>query len=100
VLIGIEQITEGLATVNNPSYFLIKGPFSNNGTRLADTSEASATGSNQTTTETATLAGNQSAITEGGAGSANITSGGDLGTDDPGSESPIIPSATLRSKKT
>jgi len=98
VLIGIEQITEGLATVNNPSYFLIKGPFSNNGTRLADTSEASATGSNQTTT--ATLAGNQSAITEGGAGSANITSGGDLGTDDPGSESPIIPSATLRSKKT
>jgi hypothetical protein len=44
------QITEGLAAINNPSYLLIEGPLLNNGTTLADTSEASATVSNQTIT--------------------------------------------------
>jgi hypothetical protein len=84
---GFGQITEALAAINNPSYFLIEGPFLNNGTTLADTSEASATVSNQTITITSSLAGNQSAITVG-AGSANTTSGGGgIGTDDPGSES-------------
>jgi hypothetical protein len=43
------QITEGLAAISNPSYFLIEGPLLNNGTTLADTSEASATVSDQTT---------------------------------------------------
>jgi hypothetical protein len=76
-----------LAAINNPSYFLIEGPFLNNGKTLADTSEPSATVSNQTTTTTTSLAGNQSAI-PAGAGSANTTLGGVVvGTDDPASES-------------
>jgi hypothetical protein len=95
VLMGLGQITEGLAAINNPSYFPIEGPFLNNGTTLADTSEASATVSNQTTT-IITSAGNKSEIT-GGGGGANTTSGGGGGTDDPGSESDNHPSATLRS---
>jgi hypothetical protein len=77
-----------LAAINNPSYFLIEGPLFNNSMTLADMSEASASGSNQTiTTTTSSLPGNQSLIVEG-AGSANTTSGGGgIGTDDPGSES-------------
>ena len=47
---GLGQITEGLAAINNPSYLLIEGPLLNKGTTLADTSEASATVSNQTIT--------------------------------------------------
>jgi hypothetical protein len=46
VLMGLGQITEGLAAINTPSYFLLEGPLSNNGTTLANTSETSATGSN------------------------------------------------------
>jgi len=51
VIMGLGQITEGLAAINNLSYFLIEGPsFLNNGATLADTLEASATISNQTIT--------------------------------------------------
>jgi hypothetical protein len=73
VLMGLGQINEGLAAINNPSYFLVEGPFLNNGMILADMSEASATVSNQTIT-VPSLAGNQSATT-GGAGSANTKEG-------------------------
>jgi hypothetical protein len=43
VLMGLGQITEGLAAINTPSYFLFDAPLPNNGTTLADTSETSAT---------------------------------------------------------
>ena len=46
VLMGLGQITEGLAAINTPEYFLFEDPPSNNGTTLANTSETSATGSN------------------------------------------------------
>ncbi len=46
VLMGLGKITEGLAAINTPDYFLFEGPLSNNGTTLANTSETSATGSN------------------------------------------------------
>ena len=58
VLMGLSMIAEGLAAINNPSYFIVEGPLPNNGTTLANTSETTtATGSNQgTTTTTATSA--------------------------------------------
>ncbi len=46
VLMGLGQISEGLAAINTPEYFLFEDPLSNNGTTLANTSETSATGSN------------------------------------------------------
>jgi hypothetical protein len=46
VLMGLGQITEGLAAINTPEYFLFEDPLSNNGTTLANTSETSAIGSN------------------------------------------------------
>jgi hypothetical protein len=46
VLMGLGQITEGLAAINTPEYFLFEDPLSNNGTMLANASETSATGSN------------------------------------------------------
>jgi hypothetical protein len=46
VIMGLGQITEGLAAINTPEYFLFEDPLSNNGTTLANTSETSATGSN------------------------------------------------------
>jgi hypothetical protein len=46
VLMRLGQITEGLAAINTPEYFLFEDPLSNNGTTLANTSETSATGSN------------------------------------------------------
>ena len=46
ILMGLGQITEGLAAINTPEYFLFEDPLSNNGTTLANTSETSATGSN------------------------------------------------------
>ncbi len=47
VLMGLGKITEGLAAINTPGYFLSEGPLSNNGTTPADTtSETSATGLN------------------------------------------------------
>ena len=47
VLMGLGQISEGLAAINTPSYFKLEGPLPNNGTMLANTSEATtATGSN------------------------------------------------------
>jgi hypothetical protein len=46
VLMGLGQITEGLAAINTPEYFLFEDPLSNNGRMLANTSETSATGSN------------------------------------------------------
>ena len=46
VLMGLGKITEGLAAINTPSYFLFEGPLSNNGTTLANTSKTSATGLN------------------------------------------------------
>lgn len=54
VLMGLGKITEGLAAMNTPSYFLFEGPLPNNGTTLANTSETTATGSNQGTTTTMT----------------------------------------------
>jgi hypothetical protein len=54
VLMGLGKITEGLAAMNTPSYFLFEGPLPNNGTKLANTSETTATGSNQGTTTTMT----------------------------------------------
>jgi hypothetical protein len=79
VLMLVRQIAEGLAAINNPSYFLFEGPplLLNNGTTLADMPEASATVSNHTikNNNSSSLAGNQYAI-RGGAGSANTTSGG------------------------
>ena len=57
VLMGLSMIAEGLAAINNPSYFIVEGPLHNNGTTLANTSETTtATGSNQGTTTTATSA--------------------------------------------
>jgi uncharacterized protein YcfJ len=46
VLMGLGKITEGLAAINTPGYFISQGPLSNNGTTVANTSETSATGSN------------------------------------------------------
>jgi ABC-type antimicrobial peptide transport system permease subunit len=46
VLMGLGQITEGLAAINTPEYFLFEDPLYNNGTMLANASETSATGSN------------------------------------------------------
>jgi hypothetical protein len=47
VLMGLGQISEGLAAINTPGYFLSEGPLSNNGTTPANTtSETSATGLN------------------------------------------------------
>src|SRR5215207_11388560 len=44
VLMGLGQITEGLAAINTPEYFLFEeGPLSNNGTALANTSDTSTT---------------------------------------------------------
>jgi hypothetical protein len=55
VLMGLSMIAEGLAAINNPSYFIVEGPLLNNGTTLANTSETTtATGSNQGTTTTTT----------------------------------------------
>jgi hypothetical protein len=54
VLMGLGKITEGLAAINTPSYFQFEGPLPNNGTTLANTSETTATGSNQGTTTTMT----------------------------------------------
>jgi hypothetical protein len=76
VLMGLGKITEGLAAISTPSYFLFEDPLSSNGTTLADTSEISTTGSNpETTTSTSTSStNNQSDRTGGeGAGSANTT---------------------------
>jgi hypothetical protein len=62
VLMGLGKITEGLAAINTPSYFLLEGPLPNNGTTLANTSETTtATGSNgsnqgRTTTTTTSAA--------------------------------------------
>ncbi len=60
VLMGLRMITEALAAINTPSYFLLEGPLPNNGTTFANRSETSATGSNQgrTTTTTATTSPN------------------------------------------
>jgi hypothetical protein len=47
VLMGLGQITEGLAAINTPEYFLFEEvPLYNNDTTLANTSKTSATGSN------------------------------------------------------
>ncbi len=46
VLMGLGQISEGLAAINTPSYFKLEGPLPNNDTMLANTSETTATGSN------------------------------------------------------
>jgi hypothetical protein len=57
VLMGLSMIAEGLAAINNPSYFIVEGPLLNNGTTLANTSETTiAAGSNQGTTTTTTSA--------------------------------------------
>ena len=44
VLMGLGQISEGLAAINTPSYFKLEGPLPDNGTMLANRSETSATG--------------------------------------------------------
>ncbi len=56
VLMGLGMISEGLAAINTPDYFLFEGPLPNNATTLANTSETTATGSNQGTTTTTTSA--------------------------------------------
>ena len=38
ILMGLGQITEGLAAISTPSYFLFDTPLANNGTTLANTS--------------------------------------------------------------
>jgi hypothetical protein len=43
VLMELGKVTEGLAVINTPSYFLFDAPLPNNGTTLANTSETSAT---------------------------------------------------------
>src|SRR5215210_3709652 len=43
VLRELGKVTEGLAAINTPSYFLFDTPLPNNGTTLANTSETSAT---------------------------------------------------------
>jgi hypothetical protein len=54
VLMRLSMIAEGLAAINNPSYFIFEGPLPNNGTTLANTSETTtATGSNQGTATSA-----------------------------------------------
>jgi hypothetical protein len=52
------MITEALAAINTPSYLLLEGPLPNNGTTLANTSETSATDSNQGTTTTSATSPN------------------------------------------
>ena len=54
VLMELGKVTEGLAAINTPSYFLFDAPLPNNGTTLANTSETSATSQNQGTTTTTT----------------------------------------------
>jgi len=46
---GLGQITEGLAAIRTPSYFLFDAPLVNNATTLAETSSTGATWSNQGT---------------------------------------------------
>lgn len=58
VLMGLGKITEGLAAISTPSYFLFDAPLPNNGTTLANTSETSTTSSNQGTTTTSTTSTN------------------------------------------
>jgi hypothetical protein len=43
VLMELGKVTEGLAAINTPSYFLFDASLPNNGTTLANTSETSAT---------------------------------------------------------
>jgi ABC-type antimicrobial peptide transport system permease subunit len=43
VIRELGKVTEGLAAINTPSYFLFDAPLPNNGTTLANTSETSAT---------------------------------------------------------
>jgi hypothetical protein len=45
VLMGLGKITEGLAAINTPAYFVSEGPIPTNGTTLANRSETSATSS-------------------------------------------------------
>jgi hypothetical protein len=45
-LMGLRQISEGLAAINTPSYFLLEGPLPDNSTTLANTSETIGTVSN------------------------------------------------------
>jgi hypothetical protein len=74
VLMGLGKITEGLAAINTPSYFLFEGPLPNNGTTLANTSETTATGSNQGTTTTMTTSAaspNNKSDTIGGEGASS-----------------------------
>jgi hypothetical protein len=49
ILMGLGQITEGLAAISTPSYFLFDAPLANNATTLAETSITGATRSNQGT---------------------------------------------------
>jgi hypothetical protein len=49
---GLGQITEGLAAISIPSYFLFDAPLANNGTSLADTSSTGLTRPNQGRTTT------------------------------------------------
>jgi hypothetical protein len=51
---GLGQITEALAAMSAPSYFLFDVPLANNGTTLAETSIIGATRSNQRTTTATT----------------------------------------------
>jgi hypothetical protein len=50
ILLVLKQITEALAAMSTPSYFLFNVPLANNNTTLADTSSTGATRSNQGTT--------------------------------------------------
>jgi ABC-type antimicrobial peptide transport system permease subunit len=43
VLMELGKVTEGLAAINTPSYFLFDAPLPNNGTTLTNTSEISTT---------------------------------------------------------
>jgi hypothetical protein len=43
VLMGLGQISEGLAAIYTPEYFLFEDPLSNNGTALANSSDTSTT---------------------------------------------------------
>ena len=43
VLMGLGKITEGLAAINTPEYFLFEDLLSNNGTALANSSDTSTT---------------------------------------------------------
>jgi hypothetical protein len=49
ILMGLGQITEGLAAISTPSYFHFDIPLANNGTTLADTSSTGLTRSSQGT---------------------------------------------------